>query len=655
MKKILIALVAFAMSSVAMKAETANVLERQNTTSTTYTVDNTTIFPNPERGFIDQLEKVVSASSPYCVKGNEWYFEESDRANERLVLVLYYFDNFKTSDLPAALINAFDEDMAVLRNNGYKCILRYAYCSSNNTDASKAQVLRHINQLKAKWVANKDVIYVFQAGFIGQWGEWYYTSNFTNKTSNMTADRKEVVDALLSALPSDMYIQLRTPFQKTQYLNSTSPLSASEAFSGTAKARLGHHNDAFLNGAQNQGTYTDTATQKPYLAQETLYVPIGGETNIESSSSVNTYATYSKTTGEMSRLHWSFCKGSWPEVTMNAWQANGTYDELNRKMGYRYQLVSGTYTNTANPGGTLQVAMSLKNVGYAPLYNERTAYIVLKNNSNTYSLPLTSDPRRWLPNGVTTTVNEALALPADIAAGTYQLYLYLPDVHSSIAADPRYAVRFANTGTWESATGYNNLNASLTISGSAVVEPTSSVTLPATLNKDNNPVLGNGATWYEAEYIDLNHTCEAHPSDYVEWQVSLVTPGVYTVSETGHYENGHQYRLELRKDDSVVSYFDTEATWSSSTAEDLTFAQTATWDLTTIPAGLYTLRVHDVLSVGWSEPKLKSVTLSLCRYPTGIEDDAQFTNSQCTKFLRDGRLYIRHGSTLYDAEGRKLP
>lgn len=173
----------------------------------------------------------------------------------------------------------------------------------------------------------------------------------------------------------------------------------------------------------------------------------------------------------MSRLHWTFIQSGYSTVVTNRWRSDGTFDELNRKMGYRFQLVSGTYGDQAAAGGKLPVKMQIKNVGYAPLYNERTAYIVLQSGSKTYSLPLQSDPRRWSPNGVVTTIDEQLTLPSNIPAGTYQLYLYLPDKYASIASNAKYAVRFANTGVWESGTGMNKLNASVTVSSGNTPEP----------------------------------------------------------------------------------------------------------------------------------------------------------------------------------------
>ncbi len=101
----------------------------------------------------------------------------------------------------------------------------------------------------------------------------------------------------------------------------------------------------------------------------------------------------------------------------------------------------------------------------------------MKNATNTYSLKLSSDPRSWQPNGATTTINENLTIPASVAPGTYNLYLHLPDASASLAAKPAFAVRFANTDIWESATGYNKLNAQIVVTGTGL--PTYEVTFDA--------------------------------------------------------------------------------------------------------------------------------------------------------------------------------
>ena len=444
-----------------------------------YTADDESIFPNPERGFITMFTGHLKNSAPYGVKGNESAItSHANKDKGSLILVHYYLDNFKTtSTIPDKVLNAFDEDMQVLRNYGMKAIIRFSYVdgTSGETayDAAWTYVQQHISQYKSHWQANADVIFCFQAGIVGAWGEWYYTQNYGNKVDYMNSARRKVVDSLLAAVPADRCIQLRTPKFKTTYLNSTAPLTAAEAWQNTPKARLGQHNDAFLYDYDNMGTYQDTATEKPWLAQETLFVPIGGETDITDVNLAKKWATYEKTTAEMSRLHWTFIQSGYATQTTNYWRSNGTFDELNRRMGYRFQMVNASFSDAVAPGKKMAVTLQIRNAGYAPLYNARPVYIVLKGNNKEYKIKLAADPRTWLPNGVVSTVSELITIPADVPEGTYSLYLWMPDFYASLADKPAYAVRFANTNIWESTTGMNNLNATVTVDKNAPQDITS--------------------------------------------------------------------------------------------------------------------------------------------------------------------------------------
>ena len=589
-----------------------------------YTADNSTIFTNPERGFYYHMEAHVTKSEPYCVKGQESKLQSHKSGDKgSLVLVLYYLDNYKTTEtLPSEILTGFDKDMKALRDNGMKCVLRFAYVQStsgsgsNETgkDAALPIVLKHLSQYKSHLEANADVIYVVQAGIVGAWGEWYYSSNFGNQTSHMNANRKALVDSLLKVVPANRYIQLRTPLFKTEYIGNTTPLSASEAYQNTPKARIGHHNDAFLYDYDNMGTYEDTATQKPYLAQETLYVPIGGECDVYKDELAEVFCTREKTVADMSRLHWSYINKGYAEATTGMWRRNGTFDELNRNMGYRFQLVKGTYGDQVKQGEKLSVNLQIKNVGYAPLYNERPAYIVLKNSSKTYKLRLASDPRSWKPNGVVTTINEQVKVPSNVATGTYQLYLFLPDAYSSLESNSDYSIRFANTGSlWDSSTGMNKLNASVTVTeGSGTVDPIDpgdAILLPNTLDRNNVESYSDDMTWYNSNYFDFGPDDAPNLDRWAQWNVYLKYPGEYIVSEVmATYHSAewgdlyHSWQLQLLDGSNAVSTYTTPSTRSEGnlTHEPL-------WDLSSVPAGVYTLKVTNV--VEWAEPKLKSLTL----------------------------------------------
>ena len=443
--------------------------------SVTYTPDNTTIFKNPERGFTEELSYKVSDNHPNVVKGNissNWGASEY----RTMPMVLYNFGKFKDKDLSDAVLNGFDEDMQELRTHGFKCVLRFAYTESENDkeDATPDWVKRHLEQLKPHLAANADVIYVIEAGFVGVWGEWYYTSNYGNESQHMNAKRRKVVQYLFENVPEDRFVLFRYPMIKTEYLNDEAPLTAEEGFSGSIKARMGCHNDAFLNNWGNDGTYasndlSDDPAVRQYIATETLYVPNGGETNVESNSTAE--KVYTKAPAEMAEYHWSFCGTSYATQVTSRWRSSGIYDTLNVHMGYRYNLLDAQFSDQAAPGGKANITIRVRNDGYAPIYNKRTAYVVLKNGNKTYPIALKADPRRWVPNGSVSWINEQIDLPSDMAEGTYQLYLWLPDQYESIKNDARFAVRFANTNVWDANTGYNNLNASIVIDRNAPMNP----------------------------------------------------------------------------------------------------------------------------------------------------------------------------------------
>lgn len=450
-----------------------------NATVINYTPNNTTIFKNPERGFTEELNRVVSESKPNVVKGNLSSSSSSywTTDNMTLVMVLYNFNNYKTKDLPTKVLTGFDEDMQELRNYGMKCVLRFAYTESESdkVDATPAWVKRHLEQLKPHLAANADVIYVLEAGFVGVWGEWYYTSNYGNESQTMNDNRRKVVNYLLENAPEDRFVLFRYPLIKIGYLGDENTLTAEEAFTGSKRARMGCHNDAFLNDWGNDGTYgrdgdgpDDDPVLRQYIADETLYVPNGGETNVEGSTLAK--KVYKNAPAEMATYHWSFCGRSYATAVTGRWRDSGIFDTLNVHMGYRYNLIDGQYSDKAAPGGQMNVTIRVRNDGYAPIYNERPVYVVLKavnGQQSAVSIRLKADPRRWLPNGKVSTITEKVSIPSDLSEGKYHLYLWMPDAYETLASDARYSVRMANTGIWNENTGYNDLGTTIEIDKNA--------------------------------------------------------------------------------------------------------------------------------------------------------------------------------------------
>lgn len=425
---------------------------------------STEVFSNPERGFFD-----FSSSNSSLNQTNL----TNMRLNDKITLLYrnYRLNAFKTTLISDQFLASMQSDFDIMRNAGIKCILRFTY--SNNAgdspaDASKTLMLDHINQLKPYFLLNGDVIAAVQAGFIGTWGEWYYTSqpefggwgyNRTNLTTENYNHRKDILTALLNALPADRTVQLRYPDIK-RVMYSPNALSSSQAFSTAHAARIGHHNDCFLSSDDDVGTYINQAVEYPYLEQETKFVPMGGE-----SCDLNSPRTDCPTAMfEMNKFHWSYMNIDYHPDVINGFQTGNCYTEIQKNLGYRFEMKSATYPSSVALGSTLPFTLKIRNVGFAAPFNKRKAYIVLKNvaTNQTFSLLMNSDPRTWLgPNEIT--INENIVLPSNLISGNYKMYLHLPDLSTTIAARPEYAIRMANNNTWESTTGYNDLGHTLNV------------------------------------------------------------------------------------------------------------------------------------------------------------------------------------------------
>ncbi len=422
------------------------------------------VLSNPERGFF----KFTSSNSPLNQTELTNY-----RINNNITIIYrnYRLNDFKTTPISAEYLSSMQSDFDKIRNAGLKCILRFTY-SSNTTDsprdASKAVILDHINQLRPYFTLNSDIIASVQAGFIGTWGEWFYTSqaefggwgyNQTNLTTQNLNNRREVVNALLNALPLNRTVQLRKPAFK-QDLYAANALSNSQAFSNSNVARLGHHNDCFLASDDDNGTYDDVVAEYPYLAQETKFVPMGGET-----CDLNAPRTDCSTAiFEMNKFHWSYLNIDYYPGVIDGFETNNCFTEIQKNLGYRFELKTAELPTSVTVGTSLTFTLRIKNLGYAAPFNERKAYIVLKNltTNQTYSLLMNSDPRLWLgPNDIT--INQTLVLPTNLTAGNYKMYLHLPDSSPTLASRPEYAIRFANENVWENNTGFNNLNHTLSV------------------------------------------------------------------------------------------------------------------------------------------------------------------------------------------------
>lgn len=439
---------------------------------------------NPERGWYRYIETRASAPAPYDLATLTAY-----RTAEQVTLLycIVYLDGLTGTAIPTGLLQHLAANFATVRQAGLKCILRFAYTDDDPTltggqppfgDAPPATVAAHLAQLAPIIAANADVIAVWQAGFIGTWGEWYYTDHFVDDPASpdvvsdaMVALRRQVVDDELAILPAGMHVALRYVAARQRLVGSAAPLADAAAFGATRQARIGIHNDCFLADATDQGTFDDVAlaAERAYLAAESRYTPMGGE-----SCAANPPRSACATAlAELEQFHWTYLNAEYHPDVLAGWQAGGCMPAITRRLGYRLRLVTADLPSVAAPGMALEVRLTLANDGYAAPINLRPVYLILRPQAGgaVTALPLRLEPRTWLPGSQT--VAARVVVPALLAAGDYELLLHLPDPAAALANRPEYAIQLANAAIWETDTGYNRLNHVVTLAAVPLAPATS--------------------------------------------------------------------------------------------------------------------------------------------------------------------------------------
>ena len=422
------------------------------------------IFLNPERGFLTHQDQ---KSDSWQLNAN-WVREKREKEGLSLVLTIYYMNEFREQPISESYLNRIRNNMRAIREGGSKVVLRFAYSYDENDynkgkgDASWQWTEKHLNQLAPIIKENADIIAVWESGFVGVWGEWYYTNHYNFEPADNTQayePRKKVLAKELSILPKDRMVSVRYPKAKlyTQNIGVGNALTAQTAFTGSDLSRIGFHNDCFLADDDDTGTYHHIQEHRNYVANETQYVVMGGET-CRPASGYSSYAECSNALKDMATYHWSYLNQDYYEGILNLWK-NKCMDDIKRRLGYRFVLTEGKFNDNIKVGGKLQLQLKIKNEGFAAPFNPRDVQIILtkKGTGEKHIFKVNTDPRRWAA-GSTTEVGAEITLPKNLTAGEYNVYLNLPDPYKSLSTRPEYSIRLANKEVWEPSIGYNKIH-----------------------------------------------------------------------------------------------------------------------------------------------------------------------------------------------------
>lgn len=242
--------------------------------------------------------KPTISVTPTWVGG--WAAHYGEAASDELGLMIRDLGAFVETPIPQSWLDSFEGKLAAQPAN--KIILRFKYRDKTGPEPSKDLVITHIRQLAPILQKHHDKIVVLQAGFLGDYGEWW--------ESDLLIFKHEIFDELAQAFGG--IIAVRTPMIREELL---------PWFSSKLRERVAIHNDCFLASRGNAGTYA-----LPVEAwQDAPSVFRGGET-----CRLSLFTDCENAVNEIQRQKVHYMNRTYHMDVINRWKADGCYEIIGK-------------------------------------------------------------------------------------------------------------------------------------------------------------------------------------------------------------------------------------------------------------------------------------------------------------------------------------
>ncbi len=231
-----------------------------------YGRDTEILLDNPNRGF--RLETAMNVNTGEngkrgdAIKWLDYCFEKYAADRPLVTQQYFYLTDYIDRDLDNHAFEVMQNFFDHCRKKGIRILLRFAYIRDDSKwaeqDCETEQIKRHIIQLEEFLYQNRDILYGYQAGYLGPWGEW---------SGGAKQDRFTVLDHLLDHIPDNLPVMVR-------YVWIKNVLPEFDA----RRARVSYHDDYILDRPHQWNTGAmDTSEYFPQLCSESRYHTIDGE------------------------------------------------------------------------------------------------------------------------------------------------------------------------------------------------------------------------------------------------------------------------------------------------------------------------------------------------------------------------------------------
>lgn len=399
---------------------------------------------NPGRGFYSLYSfQITDEKTDYDKLAAEMYHNDTDTT---LTLVQICLQSYRESEISDAGLANIENLFRALDLIDKQLIVRFVYDVDGENEQYEPErldiILGHMEQLKDVLSRHSKQIFILQGLFTGNWGEM----NGTRYDSD--EELCELAEKLAEITDEAIYLAVRTPAQWRCITQMEYRLEASisaHAFAG----RLGLFNDGMLGNESDYGTYasgTDMEYQNyPKWSREAELefqeelcrkTPNGGEVIKD-----NVYNDFEYALQDLKTMHVTYLNKDYDQEVLNKWARSvaaekGCFDGMDgytyieRHLGYRL-LITEAELKADEESERLAADITLKNIGFAPIYKEPKLRVVFYNEKEPKLLSSEVSGLVCELTGGNET-EKTVVLHADIAAdelgkGEYKVYFSIVD------------------------------------------------------------------------------------------------------------------------------------------------------------------------------------------------------------------------------------
>jgi Domain of unknown function (DUF4874)/Domain of unknown function (DUF4832) len=373
--------------------------------------------------------------------------------------------------LSQARVNRINAGIAGYAGTGIRLIIRFVYNFGDigpaAMDAPISVILAHVDQLAPALLANKDLIFALEAGFIGTWGEWHHSTN----GNDSAGAHKALLDKELSYFSGLFPILIRYPGDLLLYAGASA-----------RRPELGIHNDYYASNVNDGSTWIPCSPALGYCVKGYTVARMMSYAAAISAKSVYAGefgAAYPKLQNcdaldKYSALFHLQSISLYPDPPAVAAGlrkescAASFFDQVGTRIVLKQTEIRGHPT----PGGSLSLALTMVNAGYGRVVRQRPATLILSQNGQTIAripIPANSLDLGILQRNKPKTFRFKFTLPQTLVSGPVSAALFIPDPAPSLSSQAAYALPLnsldqSNRSIFDPATGYNLIGPAFTIS-----------------------------------------------------------------------------------------------------------------------------------------------------------------------------------------------